>query len=149
MPQLKVAYRNVCAYSSCWVPSSCSVDHFHPKTTHPHLAYEWSNYRLADAKINNKKGNSTQVLDPFHIQEGWFILDIANLRVKPEPTLKPEIFNAAKQTIDILGLNDDDWVQIRLEIFRQYRDGECTLSFLQKCYPFMAFEISRQQIKPK
>lgn len=148
LPRLKVAYRSICAYSSCWVPRSCSVDHFHPKTTHPQLAYEWSNYRLADVKVNNNKGNSSQVLDPFHIQHGWFILDMATLWVKPEPTLRPTVLSAVEATITVLRLNDDDWVQMRFEIFRQYRDGGCTIAFLQKCYPFMASEITRQQIKP-
>ncbi len=147
LPHLKTAYRSICAYSSCWVPSSCSVDHFHPKTTHPALAYEWSNYRLSDAKINNNKGNSADVLDPFHIQQGWFILDIATLRVKPEPTLSAPILAAVERTITILRLNDDDWVQIRFEIFSQYRNGECAIGFLQKS--FMASEISRQQVQPK
>src|SRR6266536_204995 len=68
LPQLKTAYSNICAYSSCWLPNNCSVDHLQPKATQPHLAYEWTNYRLAHDRINNNKGNSTDVLDPFHIQ---------------------------------------------------------------------------------
>ena len=146
LPDLKVAYNSVCAYSACWVPSSCSVDHFHPRTTHPQLAYEWSNYRLADAKINNNKGNN-EVLDPVHIQIGWFILDIATLLVRPEPTLRKEVHTAVKRTIDILKLNDDDWVQMRFEIFRQYKNRDCTIDFLQRCYPFMVSEIRRQSIQ--
>lgn len=149
LPSLKTTYRSICAYSSCWVPSSCSVDHFHPKTTHPQLAYEWSNYRLADAKINNNKSNSNQVLDPFHIQTGWFVLDIATLWVTPEPTLQKAVFEAVETTIKVLRLNDDDWVQMRFEILRQYRDRECTIGFLQRYYPFMASEITRQQVRPK
>lgn len=149
LPDLRTAYRSICAYSSCWIPSSCTVDHFNPKTTHPQLAYEWSNYRLADAKINNNKGNSSQVLDPFLIQQGWFTLDVATLWVKPEPTLRPAVFRAVETTISVLRLNDDDWVQMRFEIFRQYRDGDCTIGFLQRCYPFMASEVTRQQVKPK
>jgi hypothetical protein len=149
LPALRTAYRDICAYCSCWVPSSGSVDHFHPKTTHPQLAYEWSNYRLADAKINNNKGNSSQVLDPFHIQQGWFILDVATLWVKPEPTLAPPVFTAVETTITVLRLNDDIWVQMRFEIFSQYRGGDCTIGFLQKCYPFMASEITRQNVQPR
>src|SRR5205085_6445728 len=74
LPQLVTAYSSICAYCSCYIPNSCSVDHFRPKSTHPHLAYEWSNYRLAHDRINNNKGDSADVLDPFHIQLGWFIL---------------------------------------------------------------------------
>jgi hypothetical protein len=149
LPQLKTAYRSICAYSCCWVPSSCSVDHFHPKTTHPQLAYEWSNYRLADARINNNKGNSADVLDPFHIQEGWFVLDVATLFVKPEPTLNPPVFTAVDRTITILRLNDEDWVRSRFEIFTLYRNGDCSIGFLRQHYPFMAVEMTRQGIQPQ
>ena len=149
LPGLKAAYRSICAYSSCWVPSSCSVDHFQPKATQPQLAYEWSNYRLADAKINSNKGNSSRVLDPFHIQPGWFILDLATLWVKAEPTLPAAVSGAVQTSISVLRLNDDDWVQMRFEIFRRYLDGDCTIAFLERCYPFIASEINRQQVQPK
>jgi hypothetical protein len=149
LPQLKTAYNNVCAYSSCWVPNSGSVDHFYPKSTHPHLAYEWSNYRLAHDRINSNKGDSADVLDPFHIQPGWFILDTATLWVKPEPSLPASIGTAVQRTIDVLRLNDDAWVQIRFDVFREFLDREVMLGFLQRRYPFIAAEIVRQVVQPK
>jgi hypothetical protein len=149
LPQLRTAYNNVCAYSSCWVPNSGSVDHFYPKSTHPHLAYEWSNYRLAHDRINSNKGDSADVLDPFHIQPGWFILDTATLWVKPEPSLPARIGAAVQRTIDVLRLNDDAWVQIRFDVFREFLDREVMLGFLQRRYPFIAAEIIRQVVQPK
>jgi hypothetical protein len=149
LPQLKAAHSSICAYSSCWVPNNCSVDHFQPKSTHPHLAYEWSNYRLAHDRINSNKGDSADVLDPFHVQLGWFILDTATLWVKPEPSLPAPITAAVQRTIDILRLNDDTWVQMRFEVFREYLDREIMLGFLQRRYPFIAAEINRQGVQPK
>jgi hypothetical protein len=147
--QLKAAYGNICAYSSFWVPGNCSVDHFLPKSTHPHLAYEWSNYRLAHDKINSNKGDSSDVLDPFRIQLGWFILDTATFWVRPEPSLPTNVFNAVQKSLDILRLNDDVWVQMRFEVFTQYLNRECTLAFLKRLYPFIAAEISRQHVAPR
>ena len=149
LPQLKTVYNNICAYSSCWVPNNCSVDHFRPKSTHPHLAYEWSNYRLAHDRINSNKGDSAEVLDPFHIQLGWFVLDTATLWVRPEPTLPPNIGTAVQRSIDVLRLNDDTWVQMRFAVFQEYLDREIMLGFLQRYYPFIAAEVSRQGVQPK
>jgi hypothetical protein len=149
LPQLKAAYNSICAYSSCWVPNNCSVDHFQPKSTHPHLAYEWSNYRLAHDRINSNKGDSTDVLDPFHIQLGWFILDTASLWVKPEPSLPQNILDAVQRTIDVLRLNDDTWVEMRFAVFREYLDREIMLGFVERRYPFIAAEINRQGVQPK
>jgi hypothetical protein len=146
LPSLKTAYRSVCAYSSLWMPGACTVDHFQPKSSHPHLAYEWGNYRLAHGTINRNKGDSIDVLDPFHIQAGWFVLDFATLWVRPEPSSQAAIQAAVQRSIDILKLNDDMWVQIRFELFRCYRTGECTLAYLQRMYPFIGSEISRQGV---
>jgi hypothetical protein len=54
-----------------------------PVAVRPDLAYEWSNYRLASQKINSYKGKSTAILDPFHIQPGWFVLNFTNLFIEP------------------------------------------------------------------
>ena len=146
---LKTAYNSVCAYSSFWMPGNCSVDHFHPKSTCPDLAYEWTNYRLAHDKINNNKGDSPDVLDPFLIHKGWFVLDLATLWVRPEASLQPIIQTAVQRTIDVLKLNDDQWVQMRFEILTSYVNGELKITYLQRTYPFIAAEVQRQGVQPK
>jgi hypothetical protein len=149
LPRLVVAYRGICAYSALWAPTQCTVDHYLPKSTHPHLAYEWTNYRLALDKINSNKGDSVDVLDPFNIQPGWFILDLATLWVAAEPSLPTQVSAAVVKTISILRLNDDPWVQIRFEVLHSYLGREVTLGFLEKKYPFIAAEVKRQNIQPK
>jgi hypothetical protein len=143
LPELRTAYGAVCAYSSCWVPTSCSVDHFYPKSAFPHLAYEWDNYRLAHERINNNKGDSTGVLDPFTLQAGWFELDFSSFRVKVRPGLQPAAVQAVNNTIAILQLNSDPFVELRYSVVKDYSDG-VPLAIVQRRYPFIAHELNRQ-----
>ena len=144
---LRTAYKGICSYCCLWIPLNCSVDHFQPKTTNPNLAYEWSNYRLAHQKINSYKGESTSVLDPFHIQDGWFMLDFANCFVKPNKELPQDIQDEITTTIQVLRLNTDDTlVQSRFDLLRDYSKGYCTMEFLEAKYPFLAVELKRQGV---
>jgi len=50
------AYDGVCAYTGMRmhrVLSDPTIDHFVPKSKRPDLAYEWTNYRLALAKVDS------------------------------------------------------------------------------------------------
>ncbi len=123
------------------------MDHFRPKGRYPNLAYEWSNYRLALDLVNNNKGNSEAVLDPFVVQNGWFILDKASLWVQPEPTLSAAILTRVQSTINVLKLNHARLVNIRFQILRGYIDGKQRLDSIEEKYPFIAAEIRRQGIK--
>jgi hypothetical protein len=124
-----------------------SVDHFQPKSTYSHLAYEWSNYRLAHSKINSYKGNSVGILDPFHIQPGWFILDFANCHVRPNPATAQAIQNSVSHTIAVLRLNSDDsLVQFRFSLVRNYSENHIDMDFLEGHYPFIAVELKRQGV---
>lgn len=148
LPQLHSAYGEVCAYSSIWISMTRSVDHFLPKTVYPHLAYEWSNFRLAMDRINSNKGESEDVLDPFTIQEGWFVLDLASVFVQPGPALPQKIRDQVQKSIDILKLNDDILVSMRFRVLRDYIDGDISLRHIGRYYPFIAVEIKRQGIQP-
>jgi hypothetical protein len=99
--------------------------------------------------MNANKGNSTEVLDPFAIQAGWFVLDVASLYVRPEAALQPQLKAGVKRSIEVLKLNDEPWVRMRFDLFRSYIDGGCTLAYLQRYYPFIAVEIQRQGVQPR
>lgn len=146
LPHLRSRYGEICAYSSFWVPFHGTVDHFRPKSAFPMDAYEWRNYRLALDRINNNKGNSQVVLDPFTIQPGWFVLDVATLWVNPEPTLAEGLRDRIQRTIDILKLNDEPFVNVRFQVLKSYLEGT-TLQQIERTYPFIASEISRQGVK--
>lgn len=52
------------------------------------------------------------------------------------------------ETINVLKLNDDALVGLRFQILREYIGGELGISFLTRKYPFVAAEITRQNIQP-
>lgn len=145
---LHIAYGGICAYTCFYLLSSVSVDHFLPKSLYPALAYEWSNYRLSRPQVNQYKGNSMEVVDPFVVQTGWFTLDFPSCLVRPSKELPELIADQVKKSIQILKLNEDDiFVQERCDLMLAFAEGAVTLDFLTKRYPFLAAEIVRQEIQ--
>ncbi|HEX8624916.1 MAG TPA: hypothetical protein VF782_07535 [Allosphingosinicella sp.] len=130
-----------------YLPERGSIDHFLPKTLHPHLAYEWSNFRLASGRVNSSKGNLTGILDPFEVQENWFFMDIPACLLKPNPSLEAGLQGRIALTISLLRLNQDDvYVQERCNILMEYARGDISISFLGRRYPFLAKEVDRQEL---
>ena len=76
--ELYEAYDGICAYT-CQkievVTGSATVDHFVPKSVRSGLAYDWSNFRLVCGRMNGRKGNQQDVLDPFGLENGVFSPD--------------------------------------------------------------------------
>ena len=85
------AYSGVCAYTTMRLVDGGTIDHFLPKVAYPHLAYEWNNYRLARQKINGRKGDTVDVIDPFDVQEGWFVLDVPSCLIRSGSGLAAEL----------------------------------------------------------
>lgn len=142
--ELHAAYSGICSYTAMYLPQQGSVDHFLPKTTHPHLAYEWSNYRLAMGRVNSSKGNLTNILDPFSVQDDWFFMDIPACLLRPNPELDKPLKRQVADTINSLRLNQDDsYVQERCNILIDYAREDITFNFLQRRYPFLAKEVKR------
>jgi len=147
LPDLRQAYSEICAYSACWIYAEGTVDHFWPVSVKPELAYEWSNYRLALSKLNSYKGDKTDVLDPFHIQEGWFVLNFTNFYVEPNAGLETTVETAVKRTIEAFRLNEDDClVRLRFSIVKDYAQGRISLEYLVHRYPFIGKELERQNL---
>lgn len=145
LPALRTAYRDICAYCGCWIPfDQGTVDHFRPKSVAPALAYEWSNFRLSQEKVNNYKDNSEEVLDPFHIGHGWFVLDLSTAYVKPNINLSRPVEEAVRKTIRILRLNSTALVKTRYSVLKDYSDYVTQIEFLDRRYPFIAQELRRQ-----
>lgn len=145
--ELHEAYSGVCAYTAMYLPEQGSVDHFLPKTTYPHLAYEWSNYRLASGRVNSSKGSLTGVLDPFHVEDDWFYMDIPACLLRPNPALEKSLRGQIATTINSLRLNqDDNHVQERCNILMDYARADVSIGFLERRYPFLAKEVSRQAL---
>src|SRR5690606_6278055 len=136
LPDIWCAYNSVCAYSCQWIPleqGSASVDHFVPKSVDPFRAYEWDNYRLAASKMNAKKGDATDVVDPFELSPMSFHLLFPSMLIKPNPALSEERQRELWATIERLDLNDDEpLIRSRLQWVLDYSDGEISFPYLKR-----------------
>jgi hypothetical protein len=150
LPDLRKAYRGICAYSAQWIPpdiGSDSVDHFVPKTINPGLAYEWQNYRYASLRFNARKSTHV-VLDPFQIEWGWFVLDFPSLLVKPHADLPKDLQEAINSTISVFRFNSDEGcVESRQHWLEAYCRYDISFTHLESRAPFIAFELKRQQLQ--
>lgn len=154
---LHESYGGICAFSCHWIPydtGADTVEHFRPKSIYPNEAYEWSNYRLVCSTLNGRKGNREDILDPFRIQNGWFILNFPSLLVRPSQDLDPSMTQQVQRTINQLGLNDEGTClksRVRyIDLYCQYLNSNCIngvpFSFLRQEAPFIAMELERQEL---
>lgn len=147
LDELHATYSRLCAYTTRELVQTGSVDHFKPKSKYPYLAYEWDNYRLARQAINARKGESEDVIDPFIVCEGWFTLDMPSCLIKPGRGIAKEIRKAVNATINTLGLNRDErLVDERHNLLLDLADGNITLKYLERHYPFISAEVRRQRV---
>jgi hypothetical protein len=144
LPELMTAYNEVCAYS-CFrihpVTGGPSVDHFAAKSGAWDKVYEWTNYRLCSSRMNSRKREYGDVLDPFAIQSGWFCLELVGFSVVPCVDLDPERHSEVFGTIERLGLND--FRQDRAADAEKYWAGDVSLKTLRQESPFVASELNR------
>ena len=142
------AYSRVCAYTCRYIQdSNGTIDHFLSKSAHPQLAYEWSNYRLCLHRVNGHKGASTNILDPFAVKLGWFVLDFPSCLVRAGLGLDEPTRDSVNATIRGLKLNEDDsFVQDRSDNMMMFAQQEVALGYLKKYRPFLAAEVERQGI---
>lgn len=144
------AYGRVCVYSAQWMPrteGSPTVDHFIPKSLEPKWAYEWDNFRLACLKLNARKRDFLDVIDPFALPTDSFILDFPSLIIKPNPNLAYPLKERVISTIKRLKLNEDDnCVKGRLDWLMPYCKQEYPFEYLKSKAPFIAYELARQEL---
>jgi hypothetical protein len=146
LPDLYERYRGICAYLCVLIPRGTgarSVDHVAPKSKRRDLAYEWINYRLVSSLMNARKRDFEDVLDPFEIPDGWFILELSFLQVMPSPGLEPDTRARVQATIDRLRLNDAECIGARALYYQAYVEGDLSLAQLQEWSPFVAREVTR------
>ncbi|WP_147443700.1 hypothetical protein [Corallococcus sicarius] len=148
---LHEAYGGICAYSCFYIEpvGGPTVDHFVALAA-PGLAqaYEWDNYRLACSLMNTHKNKFSDVLDPFHIQDGWFTLNLATFKVEPAPELDEPLLSQVKATISRLQLDSREVSKTHEGWFNAYflpKGGQrVPFSFLERRAPFLARELRRQ-----
>jgi hypothetical protein len=145
-------HKGVCVYSASWTPhprhrgvDHTSIDHFVPKSKNRPLAYEWSNFRMVRSKLNNRKDNFEDVLDPCALQPGWFRLNFTTFFLEPATALPARAQRQVASTIQRLLLNGDPaYVNERARVIYRYAGGKMTFADIQKLYPFIAAEMQAQ-----
>ena len=123
LDDLLAAYNRICSYLSLYIPRGTgarSVDHMVPKSLAWDQAYEWRNYRLACALMNARKGDAASVLDPFEVEDGWFVLELVAFQVLPADGLADPTAAAVDDTIRRLRLNDEECCGAREEYAEEY-----------------------------
>jgi hypothetical protein len=147
LDELKSCYQHICAYS-CFrihrVTGAGSVDHMVAKSKRWDRVYEWDNYRLACSRLNARKKDFTDVLDPFEVEDCWFVLELTGFQVLPNPAITDAALKSRVQaTIDRLQL--DDFRVDREADAQAYLDGHISLAWLARESPFVARELRRQR----
>ena len=143
---LAQSFRNLCAYSVMW--DLCgTVDHYLCRHKHPHLAYEWSNYRYASAWINSsKKDHDDSVLDPFRVQDDWFEILLPSLQLVLTPAVPAAERQRAQHTLERLHLRDGEQViRQRRAWYELYESGKLTVDQLEDFAPLIARAIRKQK----
>lgn len=156
LPDLRVRYSNTCAYVGVRIIDIAHVDHFKPKSKHQHLAYNWSNFRLASPMVNGFKKEHEDILDPFCVESGWFELDLLTGKVDAGRHLTdPGLIQSIRDTIKRLKLNEyQPYVDLRLEYINRYINSmdpiasmavpAINFAALSIDFPYVAAEIDRQ-----
>ena len=144
---LHESYDGVCAYLAVYlehVTGASSVDHFVAKSKTAGLAYEWANYRLACRTMNARKCDFDTVLDPIGLTDGTFRLVLLTGEIYPNPNLSGPALKAARDTIDILGLDDKGCRKMRAKHYLDFVNRDISAKYLKEYSPFVYCEAERQ-----
>jgi len=155
-------YNGYCAYSAYLVPS-LEIDHYIPiakivEDGERHRAYEWDNFRPASGPMNREKGDSNEIIDPFIIESGWFIIDFKTINLKIERGKNvPEKYGPwVDSTIRRLKLNNKfNYIEYRCKMLGTYCEScekypesiAANFENLLMIAPFIAHELQRQNLK--
>ena len=149
LPDLRKAYGAICAYVAVYVElvvGNGSVEHFAPKTHRVDLAYEWDNYRYVCGRMNGRKSDYTDVLDPFALTATPFELNFGDFRVSVSPAIDPALASDAATTIARLKLNDADCRRLRENHYNEYLLKRISRDKLRDESPFVFAEAQRQNL---
>ncbi|MBT9585276.1 hypothetical protein IV102_18170 [bacterium] len=142
-PQLADAFRSLCAYSAMYEPVG-TVDHFVSCDEDRNRAYDWTNYRYCSGWLNSSKQKltSTDILDPFVVQDGWFRILLPSLQLVTTDAVPTDLRTTADFVLRRLHLRDDERVlRQRREWYRMFQEGELTLQGLAKKAPLIAAAV--------
>jgi hypothetical protein len=96
--------------------------------------------------MNGRKGNHTDVVDPFLVIPGMFRMNFPSLQVQTGEGLPIGAARLAASTIKRLKLNQEKNIKARLEYVIRFRDRKHSLDHLKDHAPFIYSELRRQGI---
>jgi hypothetical protein len=154
--ELYEAYGGICAFSCHFIAKDTgfrTVEHFKSKVAYPQYAYSWNNYRLVCGLLNGRKGEHEDVLDPFIVKDGWFVLEFPETIIKASDNLSKRTWQKVDDTIKRLRLNTDescvDSRQRWLDAYCRFApsDERNAFLYLKEHAPFLANELDRQGLR--
>lgn len=150
--KLADAFADLCAYSAQKLNQPGTVDHFVSIKEDRSRAYDWKNYRYAAGWLNSSKQSgkkellSTQILDPFEVQDGWFEMHLPSLQVCVTDAYPPELREKANFTLDRLHLRDDErLVRFRRSWLKKYQAGRADLDLVEEHIPLLGRALRNQE----
>ena len=146
LADLFAAYGRVCRYCCFYihpVTGARSVDHMIPKSETWDQVYEWRNYRLSAGRLNARKNDYQDVLDPFDVQDDWFEMEFVGFQLKPRAGLAPPTRERIVATIERLKLNDTTMCEARESDYDDYRNNDISRAKLKRESPLVAREVTR------
>jgi len=154
-PDLAAHFSHRCGWLGVNIFLAGSVDHYlacgHRKgkpSPNRHLAFEWTNYRYADPRINSMKGNrDNQILDPCTVGQDWFEVVLPNFVLVTTPQIPPTEVARAKFTIKALKLfNGHSARWTRWSWYARYwNQGNPLIQLLEQDAPLVADAVKRAQ----
>jgi hypothetical protein len=139
-------YSGICAYTCHYIPldtGSDTVEHFLARRSHPGLAYEWGNFRFVCNRMNGRKSDYCDVVDPFQVTLGMFELDFPSLQISAGNGTAGAIKTLANSTIARLKLNEERTVKARLKWVIDLRDNKINGAYMEEHAPFIHSEMAR------
>lgn len=146
-PALADAFTRRCAYSAKCIDHDGEVDHFVSLAEDRGRAYDWSNYRYCDPRINKLKRDepAANLLDPFAVEDGWFELGDPDLRLHVTDRCPPELRARAEHTLRKLRLHDGDGALTGRRIWvERYEAGRAPIELIEEMAPLVARMLRRR-----
>jgi hypothetical protein len=141
---LSDGFGGLCGYSAMHSPVG-TVDHFASWANNKPLAYEWDNFRFAEAWINSSKRTlDDEALDPFDVKDGWFEVTLPSLQLVMTDKVPKKYRKRAETMLTRLHLRDDERVvRQRRKWLEMYEEHKLTLAGLQEVAPLLARAVAK------
>lgn len=137
---LAAGFNELCGYTVMWEPNG-TVDHYIPwatvrNTRQAHQAYQWTNLRYSVNWFNRDRG-TTDVPDPFTVQDDWFELLLPSLELVATAAVPAGETARVAAALRWLG-QGQKVVNARRGYFTAYRSGGMTIEQLDRWAPLLS-----------